>query len=651
MTGARLLRAAIVAAAASAALASPALAGWSAPSLASFNGSVQGSGFETALSGDGRYVVFTSAAYGLLPQPAPPGTYRVGGLVRRDLVTGAVDLVAPGRLFDATTNDPVGGGGGSTPSVSADGSRVAFVTRDGLDPADVNGRPDVYVRDMTTPLGSPGSAELASAQDGTGDPITWGEPATAGARLTQAGSALSDDGRRVAFLTATPAVLAPGGPEVPAGQVVVRDLGTRRTRILTTAMGTGEPVGGAGLTSISGDGQAVAWVGGQGPAQASFAAGESLDPALPWILWRRVDGDPSAPAVRPAATGDPQAPGCASGQPGGPACAGRFDLGFETSAFTTPVGLSRDGLRVAFVTTLRPRDVEQLSEFGQADAFLATLTPGRATATSVRELTREGESASSIENSSPVVGISVSADAGAVAFTTARTRFRLSTPVFVGSPATAGVDLETYVADLRSETLELVTRGVGGAKAIGNAGGSDDVPKLDAGATRVAFTSGAANLVPGDVNGQSDSFVVSRSAPPQAPPVAAQDVPPADPGASARPAYRLRVSIAAAKDGTLRVDAVVPGRGTMTVDLRRAASRAAARRTVASARRSARGPGRLTVRVRPASSLRRGRARSIRVDVVARFTPRGAPFAGRRPLTRTIPTLLRLPARRGGGGR
>ncbi len=151
MTGTRLLRTAIVAAAASAALASPALAGWSAPSLASFNGSVQGSGFETALSGDGRHVVFTSAAYGLLPQPAPPGTYRVGGLVRRDLVTGAVDLVAPGRLFDATTNDPVGGGGGSTPSVSADGSRVAFVTRDGLDPADVNGRPDVYVRDMMKP--------------------------------------------------------------------------------------------------------------------------------------------------------------------------------------------------------------------------------------------------------------------------------------------------------------------------------------------------------------------------------------------------------------------------------------------------------------------------------------------------------------------
>lgn len=650
MIGRRPLLASLVAAVASAALVSPALAGWSAPSLVSFNGAVQGSGFETALSGDGGHAVFTTAAYGLLPQPEPPGTYRIGGLVRRDLVTGAVDLVAPGRLYDATTNDPVGGGGGSTPSVSADGSRVAFITRDGLDPADVNGRPDIYVRDMTRPLGAAGSAELASAQDGTGDPIVWGEPATAGARLTQAGATLSDDGRRVVFLTGTPAVVEPGGPELPAGQVVVRDLDTRRTRVLTTAKGTGEPVGGASFASISGDGQAVAWVGGQGPAQASFAAGESLDEGLPWILWRRVEGDPAAAAVRPAATGDPQVAGCASGQPGGPACAGRFDLGFETSAFTTPVALSRDGLRVAFVTTLRPRDVEQLSEFGQADAFLATLTPGRATASSVRELTREGESASSIENSSPIIGIGVSADAGAVALTTARTRFRLSTPVFVGSPATAGVDLETYVVDLRSETLELVTRGVGGAKALGNAGGSDDVPKLDAAGTRVGFTSSAANLVPGDVNGQSDSFVVSRSVPPQAPPVAAQDVPPLEAGVSATPVYRLRVSIAAAKDGSLRVDAVVPGRGTVTVNLRRSAPRTA-RRTVASARRSARGPGRLTVRVRPASSLRRDRARSIRIDVVARFTPRGAPFAGRKPLTRTIPTLLRLPARRGGSAR
>ncbi len=133
---------------------------------------------------------------------------------------------------------------------------------------------------------------------------------------------------------------------------------------------------------------------------------------------------------------------------------------------------------MAFVSTLRPRDAEQLNEFGQADAFLATLTPGRATATAVREITREGVSAASIENSSPIVGVGISGDGSSVAFTTARTRFRLSTPVFLGETPTAGVDLETYVADLRADTLELVTQGVGEVKAVGNVGGSDDIPKL-----------------------------------------------------------------------------------------------------------------------------------------------------------------------------
>ena len=62
MIARRPLLASLVAAVASAALVSPALAGWSAPSLVSFNAAVQGSGFETALSGDGGHAVFTTAA-------------------------------------------------------------------------------------------------------------------------------------------------------------------------------------------------------------------------------------------------------------------------------------------------------------------------------------------------------------------------------------------------------------------------------------------------------------------------------------------------------------------------------------------------------------------------------------------------------------
>jgi hypothetical protein len=209
------------------------------------------------------------------------------------------------------------------------------------------------------------------------------------------------------------------------------------------------------------------------------------------------------------------------------------------------------------------------------------------------------------------------------------------------------VDLETYVADLRVDALELVTRGVGDAKALGNGGGSDDVPNLSADGGRVAFTSSARNLVAGDVNGLPDSFAVARATPPAAPPVAAQDVPAVDPGPGPAPAYRLRVSISAGRDGSLRVDATVPGPGTLAVNLLRPRKGVTARRTVASARRRSRAPGLVTLRLpRPAALRRSARARSVRIDVRARYTPSGAPFAGRKALSRTIPTLLRLPAKR-----
>jgi hypothetical protein len=620
-------------------------AAWSAPELVSFNGAVQGSASDTALAGGGRYVVFSTSAYGLLDQPAPPGTYRVGGLVRRDLVTGAIDLVVPGRLFDAVTHRSIGTGGAATPSVSADGSRVAFIARDGLVPEDDNGRIDVYVRDMTIPWGTPGAVELASAQDGTDAPIGWDPGGAGGAALSHSGGALSDDGRRVVFLSGGDGVIMPGGPVVPAGQVLVRDLDARSTRIVTVARGTGDPVGGAGSATISGDGHAVAWVGANAPAQAAFAAGENADPALQWILWRDLRAGAVAPAVRPAATGDPQVAGCAAGEPGGPACAGRFDLGLETAGFPAPMALSRDGRRVAFITTLRPRDALQVNEFGQADAFVASLEPGRATATAVREITREGERFDSIPDSSPVVGIGLSGDGDTVAFTTARTRFRLSTPILQGAPPVAGVDLETYVVNLPAEELDLVTRAADGGKAVGNDGSADVIPKVSADGTSVAFTSGARNLVAGDVNGQPDSFVVRRAPPPPAAPVAAQDVPAVESGADPVPAYRLRVSLVAGRGGTLRVDARVPGAGTIGVSLRRSGRGSSARRTLTSARRSASAPGLVTLRLRAPAGLRGARPRTVRLDVVARYAPRGTPFAGRAALTRTIPTRLSIPRR------
>ena len=72
--------------------------------------------------------------------------------------------------------------------------------------------------------------------------------------------AVGDDGRRVVFLTGTPAVVEPGGPELPAGQVVVRDLTASTTRIASAPAGSAT-AGNAdsGPPSLSAQGRIVAF--------------------------------------------------------------------------------------------------------------------------------------------------------------------------------------------------------------------------------------------------------------------------------------------------------------------------------------------------------------------------------------------------------
>ncbi len=116
----------------------------------------------------------------------------------------------PGTLTQAdggTIARPDEQQGASQPSLSADGSVVAFTTdADNLDPADTDGRADVYVRD----LGS-GAVRLASVNaDGIKGAAPSGEPS------------LSGDGTIVAFATGS-ANLLPEDTD-PSSDVYVKDL-------------------------------------------------------------------------------------------------------------------------------------------------------------------------------------------------------------------------------------------------------------------------------------------------------------------------------------------------------------------------------------------------------------------------------------------
>jgi hypothetical protein len=99
-------------------------------------------GGDLALSADGRWASFW---YGNLSPPTTPPFPNpglvVGGLYVRDLEMDVLTLVSVASDGSASS--------GMSPSLSADGRFIAFLSRDfDLVPGDVNGMPDIFVRDM-----------------------------------------------------------------------------------------------------------------------------------------------------------------------------------------------------------------------------------------------------------------------------------------------------------------------------------------------------------------------------------------------------------------------------------------------------------------------------------------------------------------------
>jgi Tol biopolymer transport system component len=107
-------------------------------SLAMDGGAGNAQSFDPSISADGRYVAFISDASNLVPND----TNLNRDIFVRDLVTRTTQLVS--RSSDETLQNS----SAATPSISADGSRVAFASfATNLVPGDTNGHFDVFVRD------------------------------------------------------------------------------------------------------------------------------------------------------------------------------------------------------------------------------------------------------------------------------------------------------------------------------------------------------------------------------------------------------------------------------------------------------------------------------------------------------------------------
>ncbi len=231
--------------------------------------------FAPAISADGREVAFLSGATNLSTEDAA-----VEGVFVRDLVAGTTTLAS-------RASGPAGApasGVSVSPTISADGSRVAFATGSpNLSSEDADAATDVFVRDLdfaTTIL-----ATRATGVAGAGADANAFDPVIAG------------DGRSVAFRSGATNLSAEDLDGVV--DVFVRDLIGHSTILVSRAAGSsGAPGSGpSGEPSISSSGRFVAFA-----SEADNLSGADADG---WsnVFRRDVAGAPSgaAPPPSPAA--------------------------------------------------------------------------------------------------------------------------------------------------------------------------------------------------------------------------------------------------------------------------------------------------------------------------------------------------------------
>jgi Tol biopolymer transport system component len=133
-----------------------------------------GPSYRPAISADGRYIAFESAATGLVPGD----TNGLSDIFVRDLMTGKTTRVSVDSL-GRQANGP-----SYSPAVSADGRFVAFESdASNLVPGDSNLRRDVFVRDLMAGTTTRASVDSAGRQ----------------ANGSSSGASISGDGRFVVF--------------------------------------------------------------------------------------------------------------------------------------------------------------------------------------------------------------------------------------------------------------------------------------------------------------------------------------------------------------------------------------------------------------------------------------------------------------------
>ncbi len=410
--------------------------------------------FFAAISADGRVVAFKSDATNLTTPLADNTQFDI---YVHDLDTGVTERVSQSTLPCAGDNTCVGNNSSFPATISGDGQLVAFgsAATNLLGPGnDTNGSSDVFVRNRADDT----TTRVSVTNSGVGVP----------GNTREIPPSMSTDGRWVAFETA--AKLTADDPHTgPIADAYVFDRDTNIVQLVSKRLVTMDPEP-AFAPGISGDGCVVAFVSS---SRQLVPQGQDTDEHLD-VYARDLCADP--PFTERISVN----------------AAGTSSNSADSQGSLFPPSLNADGSLVAFesaVSNLVPGDTN-----GTTDVFVRDRAAGTTERISVNTFGTGGNGAST----SP----SISADGRWVVFASNATNLLPNLSTNTGGRS------NIYVRDRASNQTCRVSM----ATVLTQANGDSVNPVISRDGHWIAFESTASDLVPNDVGGNRDIFVVENRA-------------------------------------------------------------------------------------------------------------------------------------------
>jgi Tol biopolymer transport system component len=358
---------------------------------------------------------------------------------------GPAAAQAANRTVRVSVSDSGGQGTESSqdPAISTDGRYVAFSSSAStLVPGDTNASSDVFVRDLRRGVTTRISVSSTGAQ----------------AEGSSSEAAISANGRFVAFLS-TASNLAPGDSNGNY-DVLVRDRWNGTTSLVTlSSSGAHGDSYSFGTPAISRDGRFVAFTS----YATNLVPGDTNEEPDIFLRDRQTTR-----TIRVNVS----------------------DTGAQANRGSIAPAISANGRYITFASSasnLVPGDTND-----GGDVFVRDLIIGDTRLASVSSTGVQG-------NGYTALHPDISADGRFVAYTSPATNL---------VPADTGLDFDVFLRDARTGTTSQVCLSTAGEQAQG---GCWD-PEISADGRYVTFQSEAANLVPGDTNGATDVFVRDRQA-------------------------------------------------------------------------------------------------------------------------------------------